>query len=96
MLFTGSGLSRKHLSIKFVKSVSRYLCKSCVKAKITRRSFHPTDPDTQQAGEFLEKVTADIVIYLNCPSCQGYKYVFVITDVAAKMIWETGALNRRF
>ena len=88
MLFTGSGLSRKHLSKKFVKSVSRYLCKSCAKAKIRRRSFHPSDPDTQQASKFLEKVTADIAIYLNCPSRQSYKYVFLITDVATKIIWE--------
>ena len=72
MLFTGSGLSQKYLiSKKFVKSVSRYLFKSCAKAKITRRSFHPTDPDTQQTGRFLEKVTADIAIYLNYPSRQG-------------------------
>ena len=34
MLFTGSGLLRKHLSKEFVKSVSRHLCKSCAKAKI--------------------------------------------------------------
>ena len=88
MLFTGSGLSRKHLSKKFVKSVSRYLCKSCAKAKITRRSFHPTDPYTQQASTFLEKVTTDIAIYLNCPSRQRYKYVFVLTDVATKVFWE--------
>ena len=71
-----------------MKSVSRYLCKSCAKANITRRSFHPTNPDTQQASKFLEKVTADIAIYLYCPSRQKYKYVFVLTDVATKMIWE--------
>ena len=68
--------------------MSRYLCKLCAKAKTTRRSFHPTDPDTQQASKFLEKVTEDIAIYLNCPLRQGYKYVFVITNVATKMIWE--------
>ena len=42
MLFTGSGLSRKHLSKRFTKSVSGHLCKSCAKEKITRQSFHPT------------------------------------------------------
>ena len=89
MLFTESGLSHKHLSKKFVKSVSRHLCKLCPKkAKITRRSFHPTGPDTHHASTFLEKVIADIAIYLNCPSPQGYKYVFVIMDVATKLIWE--------
>ena len=88
MLFTGSGLSRKHLNKRFTKSVSRHLCKACAKAKITRRSFHPTNPDVPQASRFLERVTADIAVYLNCPSRQGFKYVFVITDVATKMIWE--------
>ena len=68
--------------------MSRHLCKSCAKAKITRRSFHPTDPDVHQASSFLEKVTADIAVYLNCPSRQGFKYVFMITDVATKMIWK--------
>ena len=64
MLFTGSGLSRKHLSKKYVKSVSAHFCKCCAKAKITRRSFHPSNPeDTQQATKFLERVTADIVVY---------------------------------
>ena len=65
-----------------------HLCKSCANVMITRRSFHTTDPDTPQAGRFLEKVTADIAVYLNCPSRQGYKYVFMIADVATKMIWE--------
>ena len=43
-----------------VKSVSRQLCKSWAKAKLTLRSCHPTDPDTLHASKFLEKVTADI------------------------------------
>ena len=68
--------------------MSRHICKSCAKAKITRRSFHPSDPYTQQVSKYLEKVPADIAIYLNCPSRQGYKCVFVITDVATKVIWE--------
>ena len=58
------------------------------KGESTRRSSHPTDRDVPQASKFLEKVTADIAVYLNCPSCQGFKYVFVITDVATKMTWE--------
>ena len=36
MVFTGSGLSRQHLSKRFTKSMSGHLCKSCAKAKITR------------------------------------------------------------
>ena len=43
ILFTGSGLSRKHLSERFTKSVSGHLCISCAKTKITRRSFYSTD-----------------------------------------------------
>ena len=41
-----------------------------------------------QASRFLEKVTVDNAVYLNCPSRQGFKYVLVITDVVTKMIWE--------
>ena len=47
-----------------------------------------TDPEIPQADKFLGKVTADISVYLNCPSRQGFKYVLVLTDVATKMIWE--------
>ena len=95
MLFTGSGLSRKHLSKSFNKSVKqKHLCKSCAKAKITRHSFHPSDPETPQATKFLEKVTADVAVYLNCPSRQGYRYVLMLTDVATKMIWEYPLVNR--
>ena len=82
MLLTGSGLSRQHRSKRYAKSVSTHLCKSCAKAKITRRSFHPSNPeDTQQVTKFLERVKADIAVYFNCPSRQGYKYVLVLTDV---------------
>jgi hypothetical protein len=88
MLFTGSGLSRRHLSKKSWRYVKRHLCKSCARAKITRTSFNASEPDEPQATKFLEKVTADISVYLNCPSRQGYKYVLVFTDVATKMIWE--------
>ena len=85
MLFPGSGLLRQHLGKKFVKSVSRHLCKSYAKAKITRRLLHLTDSDTLQASKLLEKATADIVVYRNCPSRQGNKSIFVIKDVVTKM-----------
>ena len=52
MLFTGSGFSQDHLSKKVVKSVAIYLCKLYANAKITKRSFHPIDPDTQQVSKF--------------------------------------------
>ena len=66
MLFCGSGLTRHHLSKRYMKSELRHLCKSCAKAKITGRSFRATDPEIPQADKFLGKVTADISVYLNC------------------------------
>lgn len=55
MQFTGSGLS-------WVRSVSRCMSKPYARAKITRRLFHPTDPEAPQVDRFVEKVTADIAI----------------------------------
>ena len=66
MLFCGSGLTRHHLSKRYMKSELRHLRKSCAKAKITGRSFGATDPEIPQADKFLGKVTADISVYLNC------------------------------
>ena len=71
ILFSGSGLERPHLSKKFRRSVKRHLCKSCAKAKITRQSFPALESDELQAAKFLDKVTVDIVVYLNCPSRLG-------------------------
>ena len=88
MLFVGSGLNRRHLSKKARRYWKRHLCKSCAKAKITRASFAEKDEDELTATKFLEKVTVDISVYLNCPSRQGYKYVLLFTDIATKMIWE--------
>ena len=53
LLFTGSGLGRRHLSKKFHRFVKRHLCKSCAKAKITRQSFPASEPDALQATKFL-------------------------------------------
>ena len=88
MLFTGSGLTRAHLSKSFSKKLRGHLCKSCAKGKITRRSFREAEPEVLSALRFLVKVTADIAVYLNCPSRQGFRYVLVLTDVATKMFWE--------
>ena len=54
-------------------------------SKITRASFTEKD-DT--ATKFLDKVTVDISVYLNCPSRHRYKYVMLFTDIATKVIWE--------
>lgn len=37
---------------------------------------------------FLELITADIAVYVNCESRLGYKYCLVFTDVATKYFWE--------
>jgi hypothetical protein len=88
MLFTGSRLRQHHMTKRYLKEISRGLCKPCAKAKITRRSFHAKPVTEMQATHFLQKVTVDISIYLNCPSRQGYKYALVFTDIATKMFWE--------
>ena len=81
-------MERRHLTKQYKETISRHQCKSCAKAKITRRSFQPSGSDLPQASKFQEKVTADISVFLNCPSREGYKYVMVPTYVATKMIWE--------
>ena len=73
MLFTGSGRTRAHLSKSFSKKLHGHLlCKSCAKGKIIRRSFREAEPEVLSALRFLGKVTADIALYLNCPSRQGF------------------------
>ena len=94
MLFRGSGLQRHHLSKAKEKSCKKPLCKWCAKAKITRHSFKSRDNEELSAVRFLERVTADISVYLNCESRQGYKYVLLFTDLATKMIWEYGLRTR--
>ena len=51
MLFTGSGLVRRYLTRGYKKTISRHLCKSCAKAKITRRSFQPSGSDLPQGSK---------------------------------------------
>ena len=94
MAFEGSGLQRGHLSKKSQKLAKKTLCKSCAKAKITRRSFPAQEPEALTALYFLEKVTGDVSVYLNCPSRQGYRYVFLLTDVATKYYWRFPLKNR--
>lgn len=93
-LFEGSGLKREHLSNKHKKECKRHLCSSCAKAKITRVSFTPKPAEELQATYFLEKITADISVYLNCPSRKGYRYALVLTDVATKYFWRFPLITR--
>ncbi len=86
-LFTGSGLTRRHLSKKSLRKM-KGICKACAKSKMTRKSFTAKRDDELQATEFLEKVSVDIAVYFNCPSRQGYKYVLTLSDIATKEFWE--------
>jgi hypothetical protein len=85
---SGTKLGMKHLSKSFVKSLSKCLCRWCAVSKITRRSFKAKPVEELTALTFLEIVTADIAVYLNCESREGYKYCLVFTDVATKMFWQ--------
>ena len=56
------------------------MCKWCAQAKIAKRSFGVKEH--VWAGEFLEQVAADIAVYFNCLSMEGYKYVLKFIDAA--------------
>ena len=40
------------------------------------------------------EVTADIGVYLNCPSRKGFCYVLAHTNIATKMFWECSLKTR--
>ena len=94
-LVKDSGLKRYHTLKKAHKKSYRhkqFLCGTCARTKITRRSFQRKDQITHT--DFLAKVTCDISVYLNCPSRENWKYMLVFTDEATKMIWSYGLENR--
>ena len=94
-LIEGTGLQRSHLSKKHRKKLKgHHLCGACAKSKITRQSFPEKPTEVITAMVFLEKVTVDISVYLNCPSRQGYKYALVFTDVASKYFWRYPLVER--
>ena len=95
LLATDTGLKRYHLTKKANNAGYRhknFVCGTCARSKITRRSFKikPTITHTH----FLDKVTCDIAVYLNCPSREGHRYVITFTDEATKMIWSNGLRER--
>jgi hypothetical protein len=95
MLVTHTGLKKYHLNKKANKKGYRYkgyVCGTCARTKITRKSFNRKT--TIHHTKFLEKVTCDISVYLNCPSREGWKYMLVFTDEATKMIWSYGLFER--
>jgi hypothetical protein len=94
-IVTNTSLRRYHLTKKANKKGYRhkeYLCGTCARTKITRRSFKKRESIIYT--RFLEKVTCDISVYLNCPSREGRKYMLVFTDAATKMIWSYGLHER--
>jgi hypothetical protein len=71
-LITHSGLLRYHLTKKANKKGYRhknFLCGICARTKITRKSFGRKNGVTAQ--NYLDKITCDISVYLNCPSREG-------------------------
>jgi hypothetical protein len=91
-LFTGSGLTREHLSKSVSKRVQKVLCKYCAQAKITRASF--TESEAYKEFTFCEYISADISVYVNCPSRQGYRYVLLFTCKGTKYIFPYGLKTR--
>ena len=91
-LFTGSGLSREHLSKAAGRKNQKILCKFCAQAKITRSSF--TESQDHKEYTFSEYISADISVYLNCPSRLGYRYVLLFTCKGTKYIFPYGLKTR--
>ena len=94
-LVMNSGLRRYHLTKKANKKGYRYksfLCGTCARTKITRKHFHRKEQIKHT--EFLDKVTCDIGVYLNCPSREGHRYAIVFTDEATKYFWTYTAKER--
>ena len=62
-------------------------------------AFIPSNQPRYLAGQQVPReghcFTANFTVYLICPSYRGYNYVFDITDVATKMLWEFSLKNRR-
>jgi hypothetical protein len=61
----------------------RYLC---YRTKMTRKPFGKKATVTSK--DYLDRVTYNISVYLNCPSQEGYKnYMMVYTDEAFQQFW---------
>jgi len=91
VLVTNTGLQRHHLT-KRAGWRKQKTCGICARTKITRKQF-PRKENIVHT-RFLEKVTCDISVYLNCPSREGWKYILVFIDEATKMFWTYGLFER--
>ena len=83
-LVTGVQLDRKHFGTR--SKINRVLCDTCAKAKISRTSFPRSRERLADLGPG-SRVGADILITLNTPSREGYKYVLILVDYASKYVW---------
>jgi hypothetical protein len=95
MLATDTGLQRYHATKKAHNKGYRFkefVCGTCARTKITKRIFSRKTTITHT--NFLSKVTADIAVYLNCPSREGYRYVLTFVDEATKYTWSYGLMER--
>jgi hypothetical protein len=91
-LFTGSGLSREHLSKKAEKQAQNFVCQFCAKAKMTRSSF--TEREECKEYKFIEYISSDISVYINCPSREGFRYVLLFTCRGTKYMFPYGLKNK--
>ena len=91
VLVTNTGLQRHHLT-KRAGRRKQSTCGICARTKITRKQFPRKEHIVHT--RFLEKVTCDISVYLNCPSREGWKYILVFIDEATKMFWTYGLFER--
>jgi transposase InsO family protein len=62
------------------------VCDICAKTKITRASF-PRNPHRLDNLSPGERVSGDVIIFLNTTSLEGYKYVLLLMDQASKYVW---------
>jgi hypothetical protein len=83
LLVKNTGLRRYHLTKKTNKK--SFLCGTCARTKITRKSFKTKE--VIRHTTFLDKISCDISVYLNCASREGYKYILTFTDESTKMFW---------
>ena len=90
-LVTGVQLDWKHFGTR--SKIKRVLCDTCAKAKISRTSFPRSRERMADLGPG-SRVGADILIMLNTPSREGYKYVLILVDYASKYVWTYPLVSR--
>ena len=82
----GVSLPRSCFITKKSKKKFKCLCDVCARAKITRHSF-PEVRDRMKGLRPGDVVSADILLMLNIPSRENYRYVLHIIDHATKQSW---------